>query len=161
MTGDEIDSDMEGLASGEEKEGPAKDGKREKKDKPASDDEYDTGSDRELAQEGEVDLRELAKEAKGAIEDMDSEERAELAEVVKGELEALDVDSEDLEAVKEAVKAGAEDALTEAFEALPEDAQAKVREGVEALKAAKEEHDGEDDGEGPEERKPKRGGDKQ
>merc|ERR1712210_390325 len=113
------------------------------------------------------DLRELAGEAKAALEDMDSEEREELAEVVKGELEALDVDEADLEAVKEAVKAGGEDALTEAFEALPEDAQEKVREGVEALKAAKEEQEGDDDGEksddgeGPEERKPKRGGDKQ
>ena len=98
---------------------------------------------------------------------MDSEEREELASVVKGELEELDVDSEDLEAIKEAVKEGAEEKLREAFEALPEDAQEKVREGVEALKAAKAEHEGDDDGEGsddgegPEERKPKRGGDKQ
>ena len=153
----------------------------EKKDEKKGGDDDEEEEDLELAQEGEEveeeddgeaptggDLRELAKEAKAAIEDMDDEEREELAEVVKGELEALDVDEEDLEAVKEAVKAGAEDALTEAFEALPEDAQEKVREGVEALKAAKEEHEGddgeddkEDDGEGPEERKPKRGGDKQ
>ena len=158
-----------------------KEKKGEKKDEKKGGDDDEEEEDLELAQEGEEveeeddgeaptggDLRELAKEAKAAIEDMDDEEREELAEVVKGELEALDVDEADLEAVKEAVKAGAEDALTEAFEALPEDAQEKVREGVEALKAAKEEHEGddgeddkEDDGEGPEERKPKRGGDKQ
>lgn len=151
-----------------------REGKKDEKkgEKSGSEDEEEaSGADLELAQEGEEveaeessapeggDLRELAKEAKGALEDMDSEEREELAEVVKGELEELSVDEEDVERVKEAVKAGAEDALTEAFEALPEDAQEKVREGVEALKAAKAEHEGDDDGEGsddgegPEERK--------
>ena len=132
------------------------------------DEEKASGEELELAQEGEEeessapeggDLRELAKEAKGALEDMDSEEREELADEVKGALEDLSVDEEDLEAVKEAVKEGAEEKLREAFEALPEEAQEKVREGVEALKAAKAEMEadddgeGSDDGEGPEERK--------
>lgn len=159
-----------------------REGKKDEKkgEKSGSEDEEEaSGADLELAQEGEEvegeessapeggDLRELAGEAKAALEDLDSEEREELAEVVKAELEELSVDEDDLEAVKEAVKAGAEDALTEAFEALPEEAQEKVREGVEALKAAKAEQEGDDDGEGsddgegPEERKPKRGGDKQ
>lgn len=151
-----------------------REGKKDEKKAEMSGDEEETPA--ELAQEDEEDdgeaptggdLRELAKEAKETIEGMDSDEREELAEVVKAELEELSVDEDDLEAVKEAVKAGAEDALTEAFEALPEEAQEKVREGVEALKAAKAEQEGDDDGEGsddgegPEERKPKRGGDKQ
>ena len=155
--------DSEAPASGDDEKSEGDDEKSA-----SGDDEWTATEELELAQEDEEDdgeaptggdLRELAKEAKETIEGMDSDEREELAEVVKGELEELSVDEEDVERVKEAVKAGAEDALTEAFEALPEDAQEKVREGVEALKAAKEEHDadddgeGSDDGEGPEERK--------
>jgi len=189
---DDVASDEAGPASGEEREGPAKDGekkeKRQKKrggdeeapsdeEKSASGDDEGTATEElELAQEDEEDdgeaptggdLRELAGEAKAALEDLDSEERDELADAVKAELEDLDIDEEDLEAVKDAVREGAEEKLREAFEALPEDAQEKVREGVEALKAAKAEQEGDDDGEGsddgegPEERKPKRGGDKQ
>ena len=152
-----------------------REGKKDERqgDKPASDDDEAL----ELAQEGEVeeessapdgeDLRALAGEAKAALEDMDSEEREVLADEVKGALEDMSVDEEDLEAVKEAVKEGAEDKLREAFEALPEEAQEKVREGVEALKAAKadmegdDDGEGSDDGEGPEERKAPRGGKKE
>ena len=164
--------DEEAPASGDEEKPASGDDEKSA----SGDDEGTATEELEFAQEDEEDdgeaptggdLRELAGEAKAALEDMDSEERDELADAVKAELEDLDIDEEDLEAVKEAVKEGAEEKLREAFEALPEDAQEKVREGVEALKAAKAEHEGDDDGEGsddgegPEERKPKRGGDKQ
>ena len=119
-----------------------------KEKKPRSDDE---GDDLELAQEG-TDLEDAAQELKAAWEDLDSEEQ----DAVKAEVR--DKLGDEAEAVLDAAKEGAVEELKARFAALPPETQEALKEGARELKAAKEEMDGEsdgdDDGEGP--RGPKR-----
>ena len=121
-----------------------------KEKKPRSDDE---GDDLELAQEGTdledaaAELEDAAREVKEAWDALDSDEQ----DAVKAEVR--DALGDEAEAVLDAAKEGAVEELEARFAALPEETQEALKEGARELKAAKEEWDGEsdgdDDGEGP------------